>query len=56
MKKNFYEEDKEYKYGFSDEDKSITKTALGLSEETVREISNLKNEPEWMLNFRLKSF
>ncbi|MEG2792385.1 MAG: Fe-S cluster assembly protein SufB [Bacilli bacterium] len=56
MKKNFYEEDKEYKYGFSDEDKSITKTALGLSIETVREISNLKNEPERMLNFRLKAF
>ncbi len=27
----------------------------GLSEETVREISRLKGEPEWMLDFRLKA-
>jgi Fe-S cluster assembly protein SufB len=27
----------------------------GLTEEVVREISRIKNEPEWMLNLRLKS-
>ncbi len=46
----------DYKYGFKDEDVSIFKTPKGLSEEIIREISSLKNEPSWMLEFRLKSF
>ena len=45
----------EYKYGFKNEDVSILKTDKGLNEAVVREISRLKNEPEWMLEFRLKS-
>ena len=45
----------EYQYGFKDEDVSIHKTDKGLNEEIVREISRLKNEPEWMLEFRLKA-
>ena len=45
----------DYKYGFKDEDVSIVKTKVGLTEETVREISRLKEEPEWMLEFRLKA-
>ena len=45
----------DYKYGFKDEDVSIVKTAKGLSEDTVRQISHLKGEPEWMLEFRLKA-
>ena len=45
----------EYKYGFKNEDVSILKTDKGLNEAVVREISKLKNEPEWMLEFRLKS-
>jgi Fe-S cluster assembly protein SufB len=32
------------------------KSKLGLTEEIVREISEQKNEPEWMLDKRLKSF
>lgn len=28
----------------------------GLDEEKVRKISELKNEPEWMLEYRLKSY
>lgn len=44
-----------YKYGFKDEDVSIFKTNKGLSEEVVREISSMKKEPEWMLDFRLKA-
>jgi Fe-S cluster assembly protein SufB len=45
----------EYKYGFvSDiETESIPK---GLSEDTVRLISAKKDEPEWMLEFRLKAY
>ncbi|HEX8567309.1 MAG TPA: Fe-S cluster assembly protein SufB [Pyrinomonadaceae bacterium] len=46
---------REYKYGFVTdiESDSIPK---GLSEDTVRLISKKKNEPEWMLEFRLKAF
>lgn len=47
---------KEYKYGFKDKDVSILKTAKGLNEEIVREISRLKEEPKWMEEFRLKSY
>lgn len=46
----------EYKYGFHDEDTSIYKTKKGLTEETIREISRIKNEPDWMLEFRLDAF
>ena len=46
---------KPYKWGFSSEIQSDTLEA-GLSEDTVRFISAKKNEPEWMLEFRLKAF
>ena len=46
----------EYKYGFKDEDVSLINTGKGLNEAVVREISRLKNEPEWMLEFRLKAY
>ncbi|NLC34270.1 MAG: Fe-S cluster assembly protein SufB [Erysipelothrix sp.] len=46
----------EYKYGFQDKDVSIFKTEKGLSPEVIREISKIKNEPEWMLEFRLKAY
>ena len=46
----------DYKYGFKDEDTSILKTDIGLNEDIIRQISRLKNEPEWMLEYRLKSF
>lgn len=42
-------------FDFKDEDVSIFKTPKGLSEEIVREISQIKGEPEWMLEYRLKS-
>ncbi len=45
----------EYKFGFSsDVEQDIV--APGLSEDTVRLISAKKNEPEWMLEWRLKAF
>jgi Fe-S cluster assembly protein SufB len=43
-----------YKFGWADSDAAGSIATRGLSEEKVREISALKNEPEWMLNFRLK--
>ncbi len=45
----------EYKYGFVTDIESET-IPRGLSEDTVRLISAKKNEPEWMLEFRLKAF
>ena len=45
----------DYKYGFKDKDVSILKTDKGLNEDIVKEISRLKNEPEWMLEYRLKA-
>ncbi len=44
------------KYEFKDEDVSIFKTPKGLSKEIVKEISTQKNEPKWMLEYRLKSY
>jgi len=46
---------REYKYGFVTDIESET-IPKGLSEDTIRLISSKKNEPEWMLEFRLKAF
>ncbi|GEN57349.1 FeS cluster assembly protein SufB [Halolactibacillus alkaliphilus] len=45
----------DYKYGFHDKDVSIFRTERGLTEKVVREISNIKEEPQWMLDYRLKA-
>jgi Fe-S cluster assembly protein SufB len=45
----------DYKYGFSDKDVSVFRSERGLTKEIVEEISGMKDEPEWMLNYRLKS-
>ncbi|WP_028048053.1 Fe-S cluster assembly protein SufB [Cellulomonas sp. URHD0024] len=44
-----------YNYGWHDADTAGSVATRGLSEAKVREISALKNEPEWMLKTRLKS-
>ena len=44
-----------YKYGFVT-DIETDKIEKGLSEEVVRLISSKKDEPEFLLNFRLKAF
>jgi Fe-S cluster assembly protein SufB len=44
-----------YEYGWADSDAAGAVARRGLSEEVVREISALKNEPEWMLETRLKA-
>jgi Fe-S cluster assembly protein SufB len=46
----------EYKYGFRDAEDYVFKSRKGLDEAIVREISERKGEPEWMLNYRLKAF
>ncbi len=47
---------KDYKYGKPTNTKSVKELEKGLTEDTVREISKLKNEPEWMLELRLKAY
>ncbi|GID31857.1 Fe-S cluster assembly protein SufB [Paractinoplanes brasiliensis] len=43
-----------YEYGWADADVAGAAAQRGLSEAVVRDISAKKNEPEWMLNLRLK--
>jgi Fe-S cluster assembly protein SufB len=45
----------EYQYGFSDPETFVYKSRKGLDEDVVRQISAMKGEPEWMLEFRLKA-
>ena len=45
----------EYQYGFNDGDVGVLKFNRGLRRETVEEISRIKKEPKWMLDFRLHS-
>lgn len=46
---------KEYEYGFVS-DIDVEEFPKGLNEDIVRMISKRKNEPEWLLEFRLKAF
>src|SRR5437867_3850700 len=46
---------REYKYGWVTDIEAET-IPRGLSEDTVRLISAKKNEPEWLLEFRLKAY
>ncbi len=46
----------EYKAGWHDPENSTIRFDFGLSEEVVREISSLKNEPQWMTEVRVKAF
>lgn len=44
------------KYGFSVPENFVFKAKKGLNEEIVRQISQMKDEPKWMLDFRLKAY
>ncbi len=44
-----------YKYGFKDPDQYVFKAEKGLSKRVVEQISGMKEEPEWMLKYRLKA-
>ncbi|MEU5695991.1 Fe-S cluster assembly protein SufB [Actinosynnema sp. NPDC020468] len=44
-----------YEFGWSDSDVAGASARRGLNEDVVRDISAKKNEPEWMLDFRLKA-
>src|SRR5690625_7726187 len=45
----------DYKYGFQDRDVSVFRSGKGLTREIVEEISSMKEEPQWMLDYRLKA-
>ncbi len=45
-----------YKYGFRTDTKSKIVIPKGLSEEIVRQISAIKEEPEWMTEYRVKAY
>jgi len=46
---------KDYKYGFTTDIENI-KAPKGLNEDVIKFISNIKKEPKWMLEFRLKAY
>jgi Fe-S cluster assembly protein SufB len=43
------------KYGFHDTEQHVFKSRKGLDEGIVRELSMMKGEPQWMLDYRLKA-
>src|SRR5438309_6826325 len=45
-----------YKLGWSDVEEYVFKPKRGLNEDIIREMSWMKGEPDWMRNFRLKSY
>ena len=55
MREKQIEKLKDYKYGFTTEIENI-KAPKGLNKEVIKFISNIKKEPEWMLQWRLKAF
>ncbi|DAC27613.1 MAG TPA: Fe-S cluster assembly protein SufB [Candidatus Thalassarchaeaceae archaeon] len=46
----------DYKVGWHDPENATIRFDFGLSEQVVRDISALKNEPEWMTEIRVKAF
>ena len=46
----------DYRYGFHDPENATIRFDKGLSEQVVRDISELKDEPEWMTDIRVKAY
>ena len=46
----------DYRYGFHDPENATIRFDKGLSEKVVRDISELKGEPEWMTSIRVKAY
>jgi len=46
----------EYRHGFHDPENYVFKSDKGLTREIVERISSMKEEPEWMHDFRLKAY
>ena len=56
MKRNKFNLNDYYKYDCKDNSKDIFNTGKGLNEDVIRAISKAKDEPDWMLEFRLKAY
>ena len=46
----------DYQYGFHDPENATIRFDKGLSEQVVIDISELKNEPKWMTDIRVKAY
>ena len=46
----------DYQYGFHDVEDYVYKSERGLDRAKVEQISKMKDEPDWMLDFRLKAY
>ncbi len=55
MKQSTVNPSEEYKYGFTTDIDSI-RAPKGLNEDIIKFISNIKKEPGWMLEWRLKAY
>jgi len=55
MREKELEKIKEYKYGFSTDIEDV-KAPKGLNKKVIQFISKIKNEPKWMLDWRLKAY
>lgn len=49
-------ESENYQYGFNDGDVGILKLEKGINEDVVRQISKIKEDPEWMTEFRVEAY
>ena len=48
--------DQREQFAFHDDIAYLAETKRGLTRATVEEISGFKNEPDWMLQYRLRAF
>ena len=55
MRQQDLEKVKDYKYGFTTDIESI-RAPKGLNEKVIKFISEIKKEPKWMLDWRMKAF
>ena len=55
MREKELEKLKDYKYGFTTDIENI-RAPKGLNKEVIQFISNIKKEPKWMLDWRMKAF
>jgi Fe-S cluster assembly protein SufB len=46
----------QYKFGFSNPEKYAFKSRRGIDEQIVRDISEMKGEPDWMTQYRVRSY
>ena len=55
MKNQNINTEQDYKYGFTTDIENI-RSPKGLTKNTIEFISKIKNEPDWMLKWRMRAF